>query len=68
MRAFIICKLYLNNAGLIKGRLNTHEFEQTPRDAERQGSLVCCRPWGHKDLDTAEGLNNSNSKRKKHIR
>ena len=28
-------------------RLNEHEFEQTPGDGEGQGSLVCCRPWGH---------------------
>ena len=32
-------------------RLNGHEFEQTPGDGEGQGSLVCCSPWGHKDLD-----------------
>ena len=31
---------------------NGHEFEQTPGDNEGQGSLVCCSPWGHKDLDT----------------
>ena len=29
-------------------RLNRHEFEQTPGDSERQGSLVCCRPWAHR--------------------
>ena len=23
-------------------RLNGHEFEQTPRDSEKQGSLTCC--------------------------
>ena len=28
-------------------RLNGHEFKQTPRD-NGQGSLACCRPWGHK--------------------
>ena len=22
-----------------------------------QGSLVCCRPWGHKESDTTEQLN-----------
>ena len=33
-----------------------HEFEQTP---EGQGSLVCCNPWGRKESDTAEWLNNS---------
>ena len=26
--------------------LNGHEFEQTPRDNEGQGSLACCSPWG----------------------
>ena len=33
-------------------RLNGHEFERTPGDGEGQGSLVCCSPWGHKELDT----------------
>ena len=31
--------------------LNGHEFEQTPEDSEGQGSLGCCSPWGHKELD-----------------
>ena len=31
--------------------LNGREFEQTPRDSEGQGSLACCRPWGHKESD-----------------
>ena len=30
---------------------NGHEFEQTPGDGEGQGSLVCCSPRGHKQLD-----------------
>ena len=30
--------------------LNGHEFEQALGDAERQGSLACCRPWGCKEL------------------
>ena len=51
MCSFVIRKLYLNNAGLIKGRLNGHEFEQTPRDSEGQGSLLCYSPWGHKESD-----------------
>ena len=29
-----------------------HEFEQTMGDSEGQGSLACCSPWGHKELDT----------------
>ena len=35
-------------------RLNGHEFEQTLGDGERQGSLACCSPWDHKELDTTE--------------
>ena len=35
-------------------RLNRHEFEQVPGDTEGQGSLVCCGPWGDKELDMAE--------------
>ena len=34
-----------------------HEFEQVPGVGDGQGSLVCCSPWGHKELDTAERLN-----------
>ena len=33
-------------------RLNGDEFEQTPRDSEGQGNLVCCSSWDHKELDT----------------
>ena len=39
-------------------RLNGHEFEQSLGDREGQGSLACCSPWGHKELDT-ERLNKS---------
>ena len=39
--------------------LNWHEFEQAPGDGEGQGSLACCSPWGHKESDTTEQLNNS---------
>jgi len=34
-------------------RLNGHEFEQTPRDSEGLGSLVCYSPWGCEELDTS---------------
>ena len=27
------------------------QFEQTPGDGEGQGSLACCSPWSHKELD-----------------
>ena len=36
--------------------LNGHEFEQTLGDAEGQGSLVCCHPWGFKESDMTERL------------
>ena len=39
-------------------QLNGYEFEQTLADGEGQGSLGCCSPWGHKELDTKEQLNN----------
>ena len=38
-------------------RLDGHEFEQTQKDSEGQGSLACCSPWGHKELDTTQWLN-----------
>ena len=41
--------------------LNRHEFEQTPGVGEGQGSLVSCSPWGCKELDMTEWLNNSNN-------
>ena len=31
---------------------------KTPGDSEEQGNLVCGRPWGHKQLDATEQLNN----------
>ena len=37
--------------------LDGHEFEQAPGVGDEQGSLACCSPWGHKELDTAEQLN-----------
>ena len=37
--------------------LNAYEFEQTLGDSGGQGSLACCSPWGHKELDTTEWLN-----------
>ena len=42
-------------------RLNGHEFEQTPGDGEGQGGLVCCSPWGCKELDMTEPPNNKGS-------
>ena len=42
-------------------RLSGHEFEQTLGDSEGEGSLACCSPWGRKESDTTQQLNNSNS-------
>ena len=39
-------------------QLNGHEFEQALGDGEGQGSLACCSPWGHKELDMTGQLNN----------
>ena len=40
-------------------QLNGHGFEQASGDSEGQGSLLCFSPWGHKELDTTEQLNNN---------
>ena len=37
-------------------RLIGREFERNPGDGERQVSLVCCSPWGPKELDMTERL------------
>ena len=42
-------------------RLNGHEFEQILGDGEGQGGLVCCSPWGRKESDMTEWLNNNKS-------
>ena len=34
--------------------LDGHEFKQSPRDGEGQGSLACCKPWGCKESDMTE--------------
>ena len=38
--------------------LDGYEFEQTLGDGEGQGRLVCYSPWGCKESDTIEKLNN----------
>ena len=47
-------------------RLNGHEFEQVLGDDEGQGSLKCCTPWGHKESEMNERLNNNNLSRYNH--
>ena len=39
-------------------RCDGHEFDQAPGDGEGQRSPVCCTPWGHKESDMTEHLNN----------
>ena len=42
--------------------LRGHEFEQALGDGEEQRSLACCSPWGHKESEMTEQLNNNNVK------
>ena len=37
--------------------INGHEFEQALGVVDGQGRLVCCSPWGRKELETTEQLN-----------
>ena len=41
-------------------RLDGHEFEQTPGVGDGQGGLAFCSPWGCRESDTTEQLNNNN--------
>ena len=51
--------------------LNGHEFKQTPGDSEGQVRVVCCSPWGCKESDTTQQLNNNkqekNLKKNRHM-
>ena len=38
-------------------QIDGHEFEQALGVGDGQGSLVCYRPWDHKELNTTEQLN-----------
>ena len=37
--------------------LDGPEFEQALGAGDGQGGLVCCSPWGCRELDMTEGLN-----------
>ena len=41
-------------------RLDAHEFGGTPEVGDGQGGLVSCSPWGRKESETTEQLNNDN--------
>ena len=45
-------KLRSMNQGQLDLTLDGHEFEQTLRENEGQGSLARCSPWGHKESNT----------------
>ena len=44
--------------------LNGHESEQVPGVGDTQGSLACCSPWSHKEMDTTEWLNGTEWEKK----
>ena len=35
-------------------QLDGQEFEQDPGVGDGQGSLACCSPWSHRELDMTE--------------
>ena len=35
-------------------RLNGHDFQQALGVGDGQGNLMCCSPWGHKELDMTD--------------
>ena len=40
-------------------QFNGHGLKQTLGDSEGPGSLECSSPWGHKESDTTQQLNNN---------
>ena len=48
-------------------RINRHDFEHGPGDSEGQRSLERCSPWGCKESDMTEQLNNSLHPQRAHI-
>ena len=39
---------------MVGWRLDGHEFEQALGVDDGQGSLTCCGPWGHIELEMTE--------------
>ena len=48
-------------------RLNGHEFEQALKDSGGQRSLACYSPWGHKESDVTQRLNDNNRELRSHV-
>ena len=46
-------------ASLTHDHMSGHGFEKTTGDGEGQGSRVCYSPWGLKESDMTERLNNT---------
>ena len=40
-------------------QMDGHDFDQGLGVGDGQGRLACCSPWGHKESDTTELLNNN---------
>ena len=40
-------------------QFNCHELRQTLGDSEGQGDLACCSPWGRRESDTTEQMNDN---------
>ena len=40
-------------------QLDGHEFERALGVGDGQGSLECCSPWGCKESDTTQQVNNN---------
>ena len=47
--------------GLTEDEMKGHKFEQDIGVGDGKGSLVYCSPWGGRELDKTERLNNNNS-------
>ena len=46
----------------ITDSMDMNESEQALGVGNGQGSLASCSPWGHKELDMTEQLNNNSNK------
>ena len=49
-------------------QFSKQDLGQIPADGEGQGSLVCCSPWGHEELDMTWRLNNNNDFKAEEVR
>ena len=52
-------QVYLDRFFLESAYKGHHAIYQVLGDGEVQGSLMCCSPWGRKELDVTERLKNN---------